>query len=253
VNAGPAEEQALKAFADAGVPAAVIGSVTAEPHVSVSCNGTRHVNAATTALRDQWEATSFELERLQSAADTVAQEQAGLSTRTAPKWELTYTPTRTPQSVMEATEKPKVSSDRRIRCSFERPCVRPLVLRSVRCPEAQVAIIREEGSNGDREMAAAMYAAGMEPWDVTMSDLLAGHANLDAFRGCVFVGGFSYADVLDSAKGWAGGIRFNPSVKKQFEDFYNRSDTFSLGVCNGCQLSALLGYALRHASGMYLP
>ena len=51
----------------------------------------------------------------------------------------------------------------------------------------------------------------------------------------------SYADVLDSAKGWAGGIRFNPSVKKQFEDFYNRSDTFSLGVCNGCQLSALLG------------
>jgi phosphoribosylformylglycinamidine synthase len=106
---------------------------------------------------------------------------------------------------------------------------------------SQVAIIREEGSNGDREMAAAMYAAGLEPWDVTMSDLLTGKANLEAFRGCVFVGGFSYADVLDSAKGWAGGIRFNPSVKKQFEDFYNRSDTFSLGVCNGCQLSALLG------------
>jgi hypothetical protein len=67
-----------------------------------------------------------------------------------------------------------------------------------------VAVIREEGSNGDREMAAAVYAAGMEPWDITMSDLLAGRASLDSFRGIVFVGGFSYADVLDSAKGWAG-------------------------------------------------
>lgn len=106
----------------------------------------------------------------------------------------------------------------------------------------QVAIIREEGSNGDREMAAAMYVAGLEPWDITMSDLLAGRATLDeTFRGCVFVGGFSYADVLDSAKGWAGGIRFNPSVKAQFEAFFARPDTFSLGVCNGCQLAALLG------------
>lgn len=68
----------------------------------------------------------------------------------------------------------------------------------------RVAIIREEGSNGDREMSAACYAAGMEPWDVTMSDLLSGRASLDSFRGIIFVGGFSYADTLDSAKGWAG-------------------------------------------------
>jgi phosphoribosylformylglycinamidine synthase len=79
----------------------------------------------------------------------------------------------------------------------------------------KVAILREEGSNGDREMAAAMYTAGLEPWDITMSDLLQGRASLDDFRGCVFVGGFSYADVLDSAKGWAGSIRFNADVKAQ--------------------------------------
>lgn len=79
--------------------------------------------------------------------------------------------------------------------------------------QVRVAIVREEGSNGDREMAAAVFASGMEPWDVTMSDLVAGRASLDSFRGIIFVGGFSYADVLDSAKGWAGTIRFNDKVR----------------------------------------
>ncbi|KAI7838801.1 hypothetical protein COHA_007416 [Chlorella ohadii] len=108
--------------------------------------------------------------------------------------------------------------------------------------KVKVAIIREEGSNGDREMAAAVYAAGMEPWDVHMSDLLSGAVSLDAFQGIVFVGGFSYADVMDSAKGWAGTIRFNDRLWQQFQAFYARPDTFSLGVCNGCQLMALLGW-----------
>ncbi len=81
---------------------------------------------------------------------------------------------------------------------------------------------REEGSNGDREMAAAVHAAGMEPWDITMSDLLAGRASLDSFAGIVFVGGFSYADVLDSAKGWAGTIRRNSRLWAQFQAFYDR-------------------------------
>ena len=68
-----------------------------------------------------------------------------------------------------------------------------------------------------------------------------GKTNLKDFK-VVFVGGFSYADVLDSAKGWAGGIRFNENLKNQFKQFYERKDTFSLGVCNGCQLMALLGF-----------
>jgi phosphoribosylformylglycinamidine synthase len=108
--------------------------------------------------------------------------------------------------------------------------------------KVRVAILREEGSNGDREMAAAIHSAGMEPWDVTMSDLLNGAVKLEDFRGLVFVGGFSYADVLDSAKGWAGSIKFNETLWSQFRAFYDRPDTFSLGVCNGCQLMALLGF-----------
>ena len=91
-------------------------------------------------------------------------------------------------------------------------------------------------------MTSAFHHAGFEVWDVTMTDILGGRVSLDAFRGVVFVGGFSYADVLDSAKGWAGVIRFNKSVFEQFERFYARPDTFSLGVCNGCQLMALLGW-----------
>jgi len=106
----------------------------------------------------------------------------------------------------------------------------------------RVAIIREEGSNGDREMTSAFYSAGFETWDVMMTDLLANRVDLSDFRGVVFVGGFSFADVLDSAKGWAGVIRFNEGLWKQFQDFYARPDTFSLGVCNGCQLHALLGW-----------
>ena len=109
-------------------------------------------------------------------------------------------------------------------------------------PRHKVAVIREEGSNGDREMAAALHMAGLAPHDVTMSDLIQGHAKLDDFRGAVFVGGFSYADVLDSAKGWAGCIRFSDALREQFDAFYEREDTLSLGVCNGCQLEALLGW-----------
>jgi phosphoribosylformylglycinamidine synthase len=106
----------------------------------------------------------------------------------------------------------------------------------------KVAVIREEGSNGDREMTSAFYLAGFEVWDVTMTDLLADKICLDDFSGIAFVGGFSYADVLDSAKGWAGVIRFHKTHYDQFNKFYERPDTFSLGVCNGCQLMALLGW-----------
>ncbi|KAF1761806.1 hypothetical protein GCK72_010063 [Caenorhabditis remanei] len=105
----------------------------------------------------------------------------------------------------------------------------------------RVAIIREEGSNGDREMASAFTLAGFQTFDVTMTDILSGHT-LDAYRGVAFVGGFSYADVLGSARGWAAGVMFNEQVSKQFEHFRLRTDTFSYGVCNGCQLMAQLGW-----------
>lgn len=94
----------------------------------------------------------------------------------------------------------------------------------------------------NRKRYPAFYAAGLEPWDVNMKDLLHGAVELAMFRGIIFCGGFSYADVNESGKGWAGVILFNENLLKQFAAFKNRQDTFSLGVCNGCQLMALLGW-----------
>lgn len=93
----------------------------------------------------------------------------------------------------------------------------------------------------------------MEPWDVTMSDLLTGTATLEQYKGICFVGGFSYADTLDSAKGWASSIKFSDVALPQFDAFYARPDTFSLGVCNGCQLMALLGWVPGRDATQSLP
>ena len=89
-------------------------------------------------------------------------------------------------------------------------------------PTPRVAILREEGSNGDREMAAAFKLAGFRVFDVTMSDVISGHVTLESFVGIAFVGGFSFADVFGSAKGWAAAILANPAVRMQFEGFYAR-------------------------------
>jgi len=105
----------------------------------------------------------------------------------------------------------------------------------------KAAIIREKGSNGDREMAYSLYLAGFDVKDVHMSDLIEGRENLEDVNFVVFVGGFSNSDVLGSAKGWAGAFLFNPKAKEALEKFYAREDTLSLGVCNGCQLMAELG------------
>jgi len=109
-------------------------------------------------------------------------------------------------------------------------------------PAPSVAVIREEGSNGDREMAASLHMAGFQVWDVTMQDLLDGHVTVDRFRGAIFPGGFSFADVLGSAKGWAASFLRHPQLRRQMDAFAKRPDTFSLGVCNGCQLLSLLGW-----------
>ncbi len=105
----------------------------------------------------------------------------------------------------------------------------------------KAAIIREKGVNGDREMAWAMHLAGMDVKDVHMTDLISGRETLQDIQMIVFVGGFSNSDVLGSAKGWAGAFLYNPKAKKALDDFYNRKDTLSLGVCNGCQLMIHLG------------
>ena len=103
------------------------------------------------------------------------------------------------------------------------------------------AIIREKGSNGDREMAWCLYMAGFRVKDVHMTDLTSGRETLKDVQMIVFVGGFSNADTLGSAKGWAGAFLYNEKANKALNDFYARKDTLSLGICNGCQLMAELG------------
>ena len=112
-------------------------------------------------------------------------------------------------------------------------------------PDAAVrpkaAIIREKGTNGEREMAYSMYLAGFDVKDVMMTDLITGRETLEDVNFIVFCGGFSNSDVLGSAKGWAGAFLFNPKAKEALDKFYARKDTLSLGICNGCQLMVELG------------
>ena len=103
------------------------------------------------------------------------------------------------------------------------------------------AIIREKGSNGDREMAWALYMAGFDVKDVHTTDLTSGREDLSEVNMIVFVGGFSNADTLGSAKGWAGALMYNDKARAAIDAFYARKDTLSLGICNGCQLMAELG------------
>ena len=103
------------------------------------------------------------------------------------------------------------------------------------------AIIREKGTNGEREMAYSLYLAGFDVKDVMMTDLIAGRETLEEVNMIVFCGGFSNSDVLGSAKGWAGAFLYNPKAKEALERFYEREDTLSLGICNGCQLMVELG------------
>ena len=165
----------------------------------------------TDTLLAWWEATSDRLE-LEQTSRECALALVRTHARPGPRYQLTYKPLATSSAVLADRDQPKI------------------------------AILREEGTNGDREMTSAFHLAGFEAWDVSVADLLAGSIALDRFRGIAFPGGFSYADVLDSSKGQAGIIRFNPRLRAMFDAFRDRPDTFSVGICNGCQLSALLGW-----------
>ncbi len=194
------------------LPSTVIGETTEDKRIDVTYHSKKVLESDMRLLRSWWEETSYQIERLQMNSQCADEERKNIFGRKGPTYRIPFKPRPTPASLLEAKSKP------------------------------EVAILREEGSNGDREMTSAFYQAGFSPWDVTMSDLISGRLTLDRFRGLVAVGGFSYADVPESAKGWAAAIRFNERLKKMFDDFYSRPDTFSLGVCNGCQLFGLLGW-----------
>ncbi|MCK5138546.1 MAG: phosphoribosylformylglycinamidine synthase subunit PurQ, partial [Thermodesulfovibrionia bacterium] len=206
------EETLCEILQKASVPFSVIGNTSDKNQISILFNGKTILNEDMRVLRDIWEETSYRLDRLQANPECVEEERNVNSNRRPPHFILTFSPEETPSFLMNGNAKPRV------------------------------AVVRDEGSNSDREMTSAFFQAGFETWDITMMDILAGTVNLNDFKGIAFVGGFSYADVLDSAKGWAGVIRFNKKIWDQFQEFYNRKDSFSLGVCNGCQLMALLGW-----------
>jgi len=195
-----------------GLRSTLIGETTEEKKILVTYHSQKVLESSMCVLREWWEETSYHIERLQMNSRCADEERKNIFDRKGPSYIIPFKPKPTPALLLEARDKP------------------------------EVAILREEGSNGDREMTSAFYQAGFSPWDVTMTDLIRGRITLERFRGLITVGGFSYADVPESAKGWAAAIRFNERLRKMFDDFYHRPDTFSLGVCNGCQLFALLGW-----------
>jgi phosphoribosylformylglycinamidine synthase len=212
----PDGDAVMRSLIGSGVPATVIGRV-GEPggDIVVRRGAEVVIDRPMVDLRAMWEDTSTRIDRLQADPECVEEEsRATRGLVTAPDWRLTFSPG---------------------------PASKPGGATMATPP--RVAVIRDQGSNGDRELAAAFHAVGFEAWDVTMTDLLEQRISLDLFRGVAFPGGFSYGDVLDAGKAWAGIIRFHGDLAGQFDRFYQRPDTFSLGLCNGAQLMALLGWA----------
>ncbi|OQV12192.1 Phosphoribosylformylglycinamidine synthase [Hypsibius exemplaris] len=167
------------------------------------------------SLRAVWEEFGYQIERLQCSPRCADTEKATLLSSEEPNFVVNFS----------------VNFDVRNVLTFQTED-------GVRL---RVAVIREEGSNGDREMAAALHMVGFDVWDVNVQDLLENKVDLQAFCGLVFVGGFSYADVFGSAKGWAAVLAFNPATRAGIDAFFRRNDTFTLGICNGCQLLTTLG------------
>jgi phosphoribosylformylglycinamidine synthase len=207
------DEFDLSAWLGFGIPC----SAPYENELIITAGSDRVFKQHVVVLRQWWEATATELEKRQANPEMVAAESASHRDGSTLEYHLSFTPTK-PLS------------------SFAR---------SLRPQKPKVAILREQGTNGDREMAAAFYATDHDPWDINMQDLLEGNATLDDFQGLVYPGGFSFADVFGSAKGWAAPIRSNPRLKDMFDRFYDRPDTISLGVCNGCQLMTNIGVVPR--------
>lgn len=193
---------------DNGTGFARIGKTTAERHILISKDGAGY-HFGIDHMRDIWFVSSYLLDRLQSG-EKCAEERF-----------LNYKR----QPLQMKFRKGFTGALAGYGLSFDR------------CPSGiKAAIVREKGTNGDREMAYALYLAGFDVKDVHTTDLVSGRETLEDINMLVFCGGFSNSDVLGSAKGWAGGLLFNEKAKATLDKFYARPDTLSLGICNGCQL-----------------
>lgn len=198
-----------KTLDEAGVGYLKLGKPTDERHILVGYEG-KTFHFGIDYLRDVWYQTSYLLDTKQSFN---GQASARFTNYKKQPVEFSYNKNFTGKFSQYG-----ISPDRRT----------PSGIRA--------AIIREKGTNGEREMAYVLYLAGFDVKDVMMTDLITGRETLDDINMIVFCGGFSNSDVLGSAKGWAGAFLYNPKAKAALDRFYAREDTLSLGVCNGCQL-----------------
>ncbi len=203
-----------KTLADAGAKFWILGRPAAERVLLLEHEGTERLFGID-HLRDAWFEPSYLLDRIQSGAECAAMRFENYK-----KQPLRYA---IPASFDGSLESRGISYRRNGKTGV------------------RAAIIREKGVNGDREMAYSLYLAGFDVKDVHMTDLMSGRETLDDINMIVFCGGFSNSDVLGSAKGWASGFRWNDTAKETLRRFYNRPDTLSLGICNGCQLMIELG------------
>ena len=201
---------------DVGVGFAKIGYPVESGRTLVVKNGDEEYEFDIDHLRDVWYKTSYELDCRQS--------MNGMAEERFKNYKQQPLEVKFPRGFTGSLRQYGLSFDRKENSS------RP-----------KAAIIREKGTNGEREMAYCLYLAGFDVKDVMMTDLITGRETLDEVNMIVFCGGFSNSDVLGSAKGWAGAFLYNPKAKEALDRFYAREDTLSLGICNGCQLMVELG------------
>ena len=198
-----------------GVGFAKIGYPVEDARTIVVKADDRELTFDIDALRDTWYKTSYLLDRKQSFNGKAKERYENYKNQPI---EMTFN-----KNFTGKLSQYGISADRR----------QPTGIKA--------AIIREKGTNGEREMAYCLYLAGFDVKDVMMTDLISGRETLEDINLIVFCGGFSNSDVLGSAKGWAGAFLFNPKAKEALDKFYARKDTLSLGICNGCQLMVELG------------
>ncbi len=210
-----ATPEVLAQFSAAGLDdcVAVIGQPVNGYEINLNYNGETVYSAQRRILQRIWSETSYQIQRLRDNADCAEQEFDALLDEDNPGLSI------------------KLSYD------VNDDIAAPYIKKGVR---PKVAILREQGVNGQVEMAAAFDRAGFAAIDVHMSDILAGRVDLDAFKGLVACGGFSYGDVLGAGEGWAKSILFNARARDGFQAFFARKDSFALGVCNGCQMMSNL-------------
>ncbi len=205
----------------AGVPARTVGQPVAGNDIIFRAGDRELYRNTRTALHKMWSETSFHIASLRDNPASAAEEFALLDDPNRPG--LTV---QVPFDLLERPSAPFLNTTR-----------------------PRVAILREQGVNGQSEMAYAFDRAGFTPVDVHMSDLLAGRRTLAEFIGLAACGGFSYGDVLGAGSGWAKTILFNEDLRAQFSTFFARPETFSLGICNGCQMMAQLADIIPGADG----